>query len=106
MPDIPSIEDITPEEAQELIDNMLPDLRNFFPFCIPFDVLAIAQAFSSDNREAPVFDWDLPLGVYGEQHIHLDLSQWDDIAALLRSLELALFILGLMQFARAVDTKD
>lgn len=106
VPDIPSIEDITPEEAQELIDNMLPDLRNFFPFCIPFDVLAIAQAFSSDNREAPVFDWDLPLGVYGTQHIHLDLSQWDDIAALLRALELALFILGLMQFARAVDTKD
>ena len=103
IPTVPSIDGLPEEVVQELTDNMVPDLSAFFPFCIPFDIMAIASAFSSDNREPIVLDFDLNLSIVGIYHIHVDLSPWDEVASLARALELALFILGLAQYARSID---
>ena len=103
IPVVPSIDNLPEEVVQELTDNMIPDLSAFFPFCIPFDIMAIASAFSSDNREPIILDFDLNLSIVGTYHIHVDLSPWDEVASLARALELALFILGLAQYARSID---
>ena len=76
------------------------DLRDFFPFCIPFDIYDLVQVLDADP-EAPhfVFDVDFP---YMEEpwHIDIDFSTWDPVALVLRRLELLLFIVGLAMATR------
>ena len=85
----------TPEQQQENQEIMAtPELKDKFPFCIPWDVY-YAFAVLEDQREAPALDFDLDLGPAGTHHIEIDFSEWEDIAALLRLLELLAFIIGL-----------
>lgn len=85
----------TPEQQQENEEIMAtPELKDKFPFCIPWDVY-YAFAVLEDQREAPALDFDLDLGPAGTHHIEIDFSEWEDIAALLRLLELLAFIIGL-----------
>lgn len=76
------------------------DLRDKFPFCIPFDILKIMKLFQG-GREAPCFTWEIPFGAAGSGSVTVDLSAWDSAAALLRTLELILFIMLL-----AVGTRN
>lgn len=71
------------------------DLRDFFPFCIPFDIYALLSLLAAEP-EAPKFEFDLwiPYADYN-WHIVIDLSRWDNVAAALRTMELLLFIVGL-----------
>ena len=75
------------------------DLRDKFPFCIPFDILKIMKLFQG-GREAPCFTWTIQLGE-ASGTVTVDLSPWDSIATLLRTLELILFIMLL-----AVGTRN
>lgn len=85
----------TPEQEAENMEIMAtPELKDKFPFCIPWDIY-YALVLLEDEREAPVFDFELDLGPAGSYHIVIDFSEWDDIAALLRTLELLAFIIGL-----------
>ena len=52
------------------------------------------------GREAPVFTWEIQLGE-ASGSVTVDLSPWDSIATLLRTLELILFIMLL-----AVGTRN
>lgn len=76
------------------------DLRNFFPFCIPFDVYAFLQAFDVEP-EAPSVTWLFPTGTgqYVEQTI--DLSPFNAVASVVRTLELIAFIVGLAMVTRS-----
>ena len=76
------------------------DLRDKFPFCIPFDILKIMKLFQG-GREAPCFTWEIPFGEAGSGTVTVDLSPWDSAATLLRTLELILFIMLL-----AVGTRN
>lgn len=76
------------------------DLRDKFPFCIPFDMLKIMKLFQG-GREAPCFTWEIPFGIAGSGSVTVDLAPWDDVATLMRTLELILFIMLL-----AVGTRN
>lgn len=69
------------------------DLKDLFPFCIPFDIYDFLAALSADPVP-PVFEFDLNLGVATEP-MKIDLSNWSDLAAIIRTLELGLFCVGL-----------
>ena len=94
---IPTPTPIEPNE-QDITDvnSKLPafNLADKFPFCLPFDIHK-SLTLLKGSREAPYFVWSMPFGDAGEQTITVDLSPWDDVAQILRTLELLLFIVGL-----------
>ena len=76
--------DNTPEQEDQNIESMgTVDLRDIFPFCIPFDIAAVFTHFTAE-REAPHLQFTIDLGPAGSYDIDIDFSDWDDIAALLR----------------------
>lgn len=77
------------------------DLTQFFPFCIPFDLYEFFSLLAAEP-EAPVFQWVIPVPqLDAEFPISIDLSAWDGVASLFRTLELLAFIVGL-----AILTRD
>lgn len=88
---------LDPKPQDMVIDITWSD---FFPFCIPKDILDMVRAFQAEP-EAPhfVFDVDFP---YMEEpwHIDIDFSVWDPVALVLRRLELLLFVVGLAMATR------
>lgn len=75
------------------------DLKEFFPFCIPWDLYEFMNILAAEPR-APEFDWVIYYD--GEEYkVHIDLSAWDSVAALFRTLELLGFIVGLAYVTRA-----
>lgn len=116
VPDRPIIPDqpvITDKEepnqgtVEEVLSGMTTvDLRSVFPFCIPFDLYALVKEFDEREREAPYIYFEFPkifesFNKTNEWKIEIDLSEYEDVASLLRRLELMLFIIGL-----AVITKN
>lgn len=71
------------------------DWKNVFPFCIPFDLITFIKCLCADP-EAPKLDipFNVPIVNY-KGSIKIDLSKYDDIAKLCRTLFDLLFILGL-----------
>lgn len=81
-------------------DDYLVQFRDFFPFCIPFDLYDFITVLSAEP-EAPVFHWEIPVPQLGQTfELEVDLSAWDDIAVLFRNLELLAFIFGLAIITR------
>lgn len=77
------------------------DLTQFFPFCIPFDLYEFFCILYAEP-ETPVFTWVIPVPqLNAEFPITIDLSAWDGIAQLFRTMELLAFIIGL-----AILTRD
>lgn len=81
------------------------DLRNYFPFCLPFDIGNLLACFVADPQ-APSFEWQFPTGYDAQSHAFtmqtftIDLAMWDSVAYWLRKGELALFIVGLAAVTR------
>ena len=74
------------------------DLKDFFPFCIPFDLYRFFEILCADP-EAPVFHWEF--NVFGELHsLDVDLSPWNPHAQLFRDAQVGLFIMGLLWITR------
>ena len=90
-----AIQKILPEPAVPpgFDDMMLPGLKDFFPFCIPFDMYDMMAALCADP-EAPKFTFATSfLGhVYS---VELDLSAWDTVAATVRYMVVAIYIVAL-----------
>lgn len=91
-PVTPEKPEITPADQEEALGMMTPDLRDIFPFCIPFDIYNIFRIFKTENRKAPYLV--VPVDNSGNT-ITIDMSMYDDEAGLLRLLELIVFIIGL-----------
>lgn len=91
-PATPEKPEITPADQEEALGMMTPDLRDIFPFCIPFDIYNIFRIFKTENRKAPYLV--VPVDNSGNT-ITIDMSMYDDEAGLLRVLELIAFIIGL-----------
>lgn len=86
---------LTPDQLTPFV----VDLRDFFPFCIPFDLFEFFQLLDADPV-APVFHWeiqDLAGNVYS---IDIDLSAWDSTALFFRRLQLLVFTVGLAMASR------
>ena len=76
------------------------DLTQYFPFCIPFDLYAFFSCLNADPV-TPVIHWEIAVPGGTSLPIDLDLSPFDGVAKLLRTLQLLLFCVGL-----AFKTRD
>ena len=75
------------------------DMRNFFPFCIPFDLYDFFTVLAAEP-EAPKFHWEIQ-DLSGHAYaIDIDLKSWDPVAELFRKFQLLLFITGLAAATR------
>ena len=93
-------EDEGDEEEEKDLDMFTLDLSDYFPFCIPFDLYDFFTCLNADPV-APVIEWFVPLPGGGTYPLRIDLSAYDDVAQLLRRLQLLLFCVGL-----AFKTRD
>ena len=92
--DIPKVKDFTGDGSQ-----LSFDWKGVFPFCIPFDLIKFIQCFCADP-EAPKFEIPVNIPKIYEGNIKVDLSDFDDVAALCRTLFDILFIIGLAYATR------
>lgn len=98
-----------PDSGDTDLDNYKADLRDVFPFCIPFDLIHLLNALDAEP-EAPVFKipLDLEAGnpftgdkiVDYHSEMVIDLSDYDDAIKVIRILEIIAFLLGLMLITR------
>jgi len=77
------------------------DLRTFFPFCIPFDIVKFVDTLCAEP-EAPCFTWGIATPDGGTEEMEVDLAVFDPVAEILRGMELLLFIIGLAFLTRAL----
>lgn len=90
----------TPTPDEENGQYKSPGLRNFFPFCIPFDLYDLFSNFTA-NRKAPRFEFPLKSERFGiDEKVVIDLAVFDEVAAVLRLLELILFVVILAVASR------
>lgn len=98
--DVP-VTDVTVDTSQ-VDDYTVPGLENFFPFCLPFDLIDFINVLSAPP-DAPHFEYPIRyMGKDGMQEyvIDIDLSPFNSVASLLRDMECLLFIVGLILLTR------
>lgn len=75
---VPSVGDI--ENGVVIVDG----LEDFFPFCIPFDFIALVNKFNA-SPEAPVLRWKMGFAnVFNDEEIVLDFAPWETAANIFR----------------------
>lgn len=90
----------TGSAAENSLKGLQFDLTAIFPFCIPFDIVALIQKFDV-QPETPAISISLPLpGVNTTLDLDLDLAPFETVARILRTMELIAFIFGLMMVTR------
>ena len=90
----------TGSAAEKDLQGLAFDLTSVFPFCIPFDLFALIEKFDV-QPETPRILVSLPLPGVGETlDLDLDLSPFETVAVILRSMELIAFIVGLALVTR------
>lgn len=77
-----------------------PSLYLVFPFCLPWDLVELVKTLSADPQ-APVIDWPMPT-LTGQQKLHVDLSPWSPVAAVLRAGELVVAAVGLIWITKTM----
>lgn len=76
-----------PQETDDIINSLgTPGLETIFPFCLPFDLDYLFRKFQAEPK-APYFVLPLKSELFGiDEEVIVDLSMFDDIASLLRTL--------------------
>ncbi|MFR9168363.1 MAG: hypothetical protein ACLVKI_06770 [Gordonibacter urolithinfaciens] len=77
-----------------------PSLYLVFPFCLPWDLVELVKTLSAEPQ-APVIDWPMP-SLTGQQNLHVDLSPWSPVAAVLRAGELMVAAVGLIWITKTM----
>lgn len=81
-------------------DKWVVDLSKFFPFCIPFDLVYLLDVLDAEPQ-APRFEIPFKLPEYGIDYTFvIDLADFESVAAVFRTFETILFILGLILLTR------
>lgn len=78
------------------------DLSKLFPFCIPFDIIDFLGVLSA-KPVAPCIEWPIQyptLNGMETYNLKIDLSEFDEVASLLREMETLVFIVGLAGITR------
>lgn len=99
-----------PKDKEEIIEENISntaytfDIKEFFPFCIPFDLYNIISYLNAEP-EAPKFD--IPIPSYDRSgnltmanKITVDLSMFDSVALVFRVCIFIIFIIGLIIITR------
>lgn len=95
---IAAIKSLVPEPPT-FSDFQIPGLKDFFPFCIPFDLLAMMRALSA-SPVAPSFVFACPLPSGGIYEVNIDLSAWNGVASTIRSVIVAIYVVTLANATR------
>lgn len=78
------------------------DWHEIFPFCIPWDIYAIATMFKAEPI-APRLELDLGTATnVNSKKVVLDLKEYDNFASILRNLVLLVFCIGLAMITRDI----
>lgn len=77
------------------------DWKNVFPFCVPFDLIEFLGVLAAEPV-APAFDWRFYAPNVVDYTMHIDLSSFDDVARICRTLELLAFCIGLILITRNI----
>lgn len=94
--DFPVRPTLTPEQTVQSMKGATPGITEFFPFCIPGDIVALFGSLNVEARQAPIITWNWKIERFGiDEEIIIDFSPYDTVASILRNLELILFIIGL-----------
>lgn len=94
--------DPSPENVEQLnldpIKNIPAVLFSRFPFSIPFDFYNIIAYMGGSAREAPEFNFTIPLSSIGQEDVVkvIDMEPFDHIAGLVRIAELIAFSIAVM----------
>lgn len=93
------VEETPANELPEEMDYPTVGLTDVFPFCIPFDLYAFFSVLAADPV-APHFE--IPFRIEGlvDYTFVIDLSGFDTVAQILRTMELLLFCVGLVLITR------
>lgn len=90
-----SLSDIADILTAPAIDTPKFDLRELFPFCIPFDIYHLLQKFDG-TPVAPHVQLPIVIPSIGFSYtLDLDFSAWNPVAAAMRTAELIVYALGL-----------
>lgn len=100
-------EDVHENQGGEYYPNAI-DLTQFFPFCIPFDIIYLVQQFNV-APETPVIEMTIPyptalqssLGSAGYE-VEIDFNDYVSLRNIIRIFILLLFIAGLMKITRSL----
>lgn len=100
-PDTTPILDPSTVDPGTAVTGLSFDLTQIFPFCIPFDIYAMLATLSA-TPEAPVYHvhYEGPYNILID--FTVDLSPWDSVAAVLRTVELLAFCIGLAYVTRSM----
>lgn len=104
--DLPVEDDRTPVVPDELIpvdydlEPLKFDLKGFFPFCIPWDIKDMLSKLNA-SPVAPSYtvNWYIPI-VNETLTFTIDLSPYNDVADILRKMEVLAFCIGLALITR------
>lgn len=102
--------DIEPDVESDILDTgnlagVTFSLSDYFPFCIPFDLIDAVRLLASKEAVAPRWEWtlDVDLFGYGVHHTFvLDMSQFEDLARVMRVFETLFFVVGLIVITRNI----
>lgn len=96
---ITAISDFMTPKYENLGFYSLPGLKDFFPFCIPFDLYAFMCVLCAEP-EAPCFTFACPLPGGKVYEVEIDLAVWNDVAAAIRYCVVAIYIVTLANVTR------
>lgn len=77
------------------------DWQSVFPFCVPFDLIEFLGVLAAEP-EAPVIQWRFYVPNICDENIEIDLSVFDTVAQIMRTLELLAFCIGLILLTRNI----
>lgn len=103
--DIPSEGDLNLDLPKNISLDFSPlylNLKDKFPFSIPFDIANLFKTFSTADRVPPKFDVVFDEGLVGRASFTISFEKFDLLARLLRFFLLAIFLLGLMKITRNI----
>ena len=99
-----------PEKPEDEVKPYTADLKDVFPFCIPFDLIHLFEVFDAEP-EAPVFEIPIDLQVDNpftgasivsyKDTIKIDLSDYEEPIKVIRIFEVIFFLIGLMLITRS-----
>lgn len=101
-----------PEKMAEAFKKILPqqedlgsahpaDWKTLFPFCVPFDLIEFLGVLNAEP-EVPVIRWRFYVPWVVDYEIEIDLSVFDGVAQIMRTMELLAFCIGLILLTRNI----
>ena len=87
--------------SQNVSDYQVAGLPSVFPFCIPFDLYNFVSCLAADPV-APSFTWRFYVPGICDESIEIDLAEFNNVAQVLRTMELLLFCVGLAFVTRKI----